>query len=260
MPWEKRTRGGKYYTRSRRHRGKIIRQYFGHGDKGRKAALEDANKRAHRANRTKARRQQQVEYENTLNQPGSAHSKPSATKSRTPFYRPLATMRIKDPSGGKNEVIIKPNQPRPEPAELENLLARAQAGDEQALQTMQSTIPHLDTVIAESYDDADAERVEATLIGRRGQDLLEAANIRTRLRQRIGELAAGDKDNDKPLIRIVAHRVAICELQMHVADLMTMHVGEDPASASIAHRYQEKANRMFLRACKTLGQIKRLLR
>jgi hypothetical protein len=168
-------------------------------------------------------------------------------------------MRIKDPSGGKNEVIIKPNQPRPEPAELENLLARAQTGDEQALQTMQSTIPHLDTVIAESYDDA-AKRVETTLIGRlAGQDLLEAANIRTRLRQRIGELA-GDKDNDKPLIRIVAHRVAICELQMHVADLMTMHVGEDPASASIAHRYQEKANRMFLRACKTLGQIKRLLR
>lgn len=68
MPWEKRARGGRYYTRSRRHRGKIIRQYFGHGDKGRKAALEDANKRAHRANRTKARRQQQVEYENTLNQ------------------------------------------------------------------------------------------------------------------------------------------------------------------------------------------------
>ena len=68
MPWEKRARGGRYYTRSRRHRGKIIRQYLGHGEKGRKAALEDANKRAHRANRTKARRHQQVEYENTLNQ------------------------------------------------------------------------------------------------------------------------------------------------------------------------------------------------
>ena len=156
-------------------------------------------------------------------------------------------------------MAIKLNGPRTKPAELEALLARAQTGDERALQTMQSTIPHLDAVIAESYDDA-AERVEATLIARlAGHDLLEAANIRTKLRHRIGELA-GDEDNDKPLIRIVAHRVAICELQMHVADLMTMYAGEDPASASLAHRYQEKANRMFLRACKTLGQIKRLLR
>ena len=156
-------------------------------------------------------------------------------------------------------MAIKLNGPQTQPAELETLLARAQTGDERALQTMQSTIPHLNAVIAESYDDA-AERVEATLIARlAGQDLLEAANIRTKLRHRIGELA-GDEDSDKPLIRIVAHRVAICELQMHVADLMTMYAGEDPASASIAHRYQEKANRMFLRACKTLGQIKRLLR
>ena len=68
MPWEKRARGGRYYTRSRRHQGKIIRQYLGHGEKGRKAALEDANKRANRASRIKARRHQQVEYENTLNQ------------------------------------------------------------------------------------------------------------------------------------------------------------------------------------------------
>ena len=68
MPWEKRARGGRYYTRSRRHRGKIIRQYFGHGEKGRKAALEDASKRADRALRAKARRQQQFEYENTLNE------------------------------------------------------------------------------------------------------------------------------------------------------------------------------------------------
>ena len=156
-------------------------------------------------------------------------------------------------------MAIKLNGPQTQPAELETLLARAQTGDERALQTMQSTIPHLAAVIAESYDDA-AERVEATLIARlAGQDLLEAANIRTRLRQRIGELV-GDKDIDKPLIRIVAHRVAICELQMHVADLMTMYAGEDPASASLAHRYQEKTNRMFLRACKTLGQIKRLLK
>ena len=74
-------------------------------------------------------------------------------------------------------MAIKLNGPRTKPAELEALLARAQTGDERALQTMQSTIPHLDAVIAESYDDA-AERVEATLIARlAGQDLLHDGHV-----------------------------------------------------------------------------------
>ena len=55
MAWEKRARGGHYYTRSRRINGKVVREYIGGGELARIVSESDANKRALR----KAERQQQ---------------------------------------------------------------------------------------------------------------------------------------------------------------------------------------------------------
>lgn len=47
-PWEKRKRGGLYYTRSRKINGQVIREYIGGGDAGELAAQMDALRRHQR--------------------------------------------------------------------------------------------------------------------------------------------------------------------------------------------------------------------
>lgn len=50
MAWELRNGAGPYYTRSRRVRGQVVREYFGQGPLAEAIALQDAAERAdHRA-------------------------------------------------------------------------------------------------------------------------------------------------------------------------------------------------------------------
>ena len=48
MGWEKRERGGLYYTRTRKVGGRVVREYVGGGILGHIAALQDAQERRRR--------------------------------------------------------------------------------------------------------------------------------------------------------------------------------------------------------------------
>ena len=54
MAWERRERGGLYYTRTHRINGRQVRDYIGTGWIGLLAALEDAERRAERQRRRQA--------------------------------------------------------------------------------------------------------------------------------------------------------------------------------------------------------------
>jgi hypothetical protein len=53
-PWEKRERGGLYYTRSRKVDGRVVREYIGTGPLAKLAAEMDALKRRQREKETEA--------------------------------------------------------------------------------------------------------------------------------------------------------------------------------------------------------------
>jgi hypothetical protein len=57
-PWEKRERGGLYYTRSRKEGGRVIREYIGTGPLGELAAKTDALKRHRHVEEAKAWREE----------------------------------------------------------------------------------------------------------------------------------------------------------------------------------------------------------
>jgi hypothetical protein len=57
-PWERRERGGLYYTRSRKEGGKVVREYVGGGLIGELAARMDTEKRRLREEEKVSRREE----------------------------------------------------------------------------------------------------------------------------------------------------------------------------------------------------------
>ena len=62
-PWERRERGGLYYTRSRKENGRVVREYIGGGPLGQLAALQDEHERRQREEQAAHWREEQQDLD-----------------------------------------------------------------------------------------------------------------------------------------------------------------------------------------------------
>ena len=65
MAWEKRERGGRYYYRSKREGGQVVKQYVGTGKRAELAAAQDEAEQQQRATRAHAWRQERDRFESS---------------------------------------------------------------------------------------------------------------------------------------------------------------------------------------------------
>jgi hypothetical protein len=66
MGWEKRERGGLYYTRSRRVDGRVVREYFGTGPLAEIVALEDDLERLQKEEEAAHRKEERERLEQSV--------------------------------------------------------------------------------------------------------------------------------------------------------------------------------------------------
>ena len=63
MSWEQRARGGRYYTRSKREGGRVVREYVGTGPVAELAAAQDAELRDAHRQQLKERRAEREHFQ-----------------------------------------------------------------------------------------------------------------------------------------------------------------------------------------------------
>ena len=65
-PWERRERGGLYYTRSKKVDGEVVREYIGSGILGQFAAMEDERQREEKRKKAAFEREERERLEKAL--------------------------------------------------------------------------------------------------------------------------------------------------------------------------------------------------
>jgi hypothetical protein len=139
-------------------------------------------------------------------------------------------------------------------AEINQLIQRAQHGDEQSLPVLRELLKQPE--IMEACGNL-AKHAENTLIRKfSGKDLAVGEGLRRKLDSLRTELSGR---SPSPLERLLVERIVVCWL--HLYHLEAIYAGKDSMSLELAMYYQksiDRAHRRYLTAIKTLAVVRRL--
>ena len=243
MPWEKRKRGSRYYTRSRRENGKIVREYIGTGLIAEAAAASDQAKRS--LNKL-FRQMWELERTRVDMLEAQVDKLDQTCKSFLEVELQVAE------NGGQN--VTNRNTER---ETIENLLVRMQKGDQQAKVQFVRNYPSLWSEILERAGELGKNTIKALVENLSGDDLLASEGISTKVSRLRGELGG---ENPTPLEQLLVDRIISCWLQANHADLQVAgRRNMTPAQSRFFERWQNQANRRFTRGCKDLAVVQKSL-
>ncbi len=240
MAWEQRS-GKKYYYRSYRVNGRVVKEYFGAGPIAELAASEDASRKELRAEQRRQR----------------AGSKAKLLAAEA------ATRRCADFQGSKSQTMLKANPPtsdlnhlpadvleRVRELQMHRLLGTPGAAAELA------GLVHQYPILAVSCGDLAQQAIAAWLNLTVGTDLVFRATLEEKLRQLRREFEAGTED---PAARMIIDRVLATWLQMAYADCRVAQAeGVDRSGHEFLARRQQQAQRQHLAALAAWRQWQKL--
>jgi hypothetical protein len=256
MGWER----GRYYTRSRKVKGRVVRQYVGCGRTGKLAARADERRRAQRLAEAAAwvqeKRHLAAVDEAVSDLCGLADLVSCAALLAVGYHRPKRQWRKK-----------RMSVPVPNPAaaacpaatrtveEYVGWMKRAQNGDEAALPVVRELLAQEEAV--NSFSSHVVGRAEEAVVKAiTGRNLLFREALLRKLRLLRAELAG---PRPAAVERLLVEHVVACWLQVQQADRLWAQLDNVTLAQGDYHqRRQDRAHRRFLAAMKTLAQVRRL--
>ncbi len=273
MPWERRTRGGRYYTRAWRAGGRLRSRYVGGGVLGEVAANADAITRAERTEAavewaaTRAALARADAPLTDFNKAvegiarGSLYAAGFRQHHRAEWRRRRNTMNVANETSEPTRMPAVASVARDAALHEETLavlMQRASGGDETALSQV---VRILDEIPAAWQAVANlgvgAERVWVELVA--GEDPLLRTVLQHKLNALRSELEGHAPTALEQLLveRIVVNWMAVQHMDYEAARFFQR--GGPPAHASYFQERQEKAQRRYLAAIRGLAQVRRLL-
>ncbi len=256
MAWETRKGRGQYYTRSRRIKGRVVREYYGTGLVGSLIAQVDAERRVKREEQR--RKQQRVE---ALDRP---------LDELDAICTPLMHMALhaagfhRHRRGEWRKRAMSKTKPlsKREKTRIDKLVVKAEGGDREALQQLQAfegvSGRHIEALI--QIEGNPARRAEKILINAIARNnLIVLAGLRQNAEALRAELAGPTPSRLEQLLidRIVCNWIQVNEAQAWCAAGEQEELG-GRAEKALENRLTQ-AQRRYLAAIKALFQVRKLL-
>ena len=272
MGWEKRKRGGLYYTRSKKINGRVVREYVGTGLLAELAAEMDALERLRRVEEAEAWRAERERLE-ALEGPVAKLCEITEALARAALLasgyhrhnrgewrkRRVSQNKKNSTAGTPAKKDRTPLQEYPKTEEdIFELLRQAEEGDETVLPVVREVLDKgLGQELARIGGDL-AKTAERDLISvMSGTNLLLKEAVSRKLEAMREEVAG---PSPTPLERLLAERVVACWLQLQYAEkIYAQNLGDFTMAQSEYHqRRLDRLHKRYLSAIRTLAQIRKL--
>jgi hypothetical protein len=258
LAWETRNGRGRYYTRSRRINGQVVREYYGTGLVGSTMARIDERKQARRR-QWQAQRQRLDEIDRPINNLNTlCTSLMHIALHAAGFHRHHC--------GEWRKRMNKPKQKsltQREKTQIDKLFEQAGAGDHEALaelKTFDERLPAEYVAQLIHQHGNTGECVERYLIGFiAGEDLVKREALHRAADTLRAKLAG---PNPSPLESVLIGRIVVSDLHVDAAQIWCAasefrEVGG--RAEECLQRRLSYAHQRFLQACKALAQVRKLL-